>query len=249
MTIAIALETRRPGIIPMVSGLPVPSRSDPRAGAVIIDQPRASTIDRLEADDEFARRKVAAVLAGDRDAFRALIERESSGVVRTCYRILGNLPDAEDAAQDAFVTAYRALGTWRGEGSFGAWLGRIAIRTAQRHARRREPARSLTWIEPPALDNLARDGAATSRSPQALAAGSGGHEDPALSALKTESAERIRSALAALEEPYREVLALRFFADLSLDEIARVSGRPLPTIKTQLRRGLLRLRDSMQGEQ
>jgi RNA polymerase sigma-70 factor (ECF subfamily) len=49
--------------------------------------------------------------------------------------------------------------------------------------------------------------------------------------------------VAALDEPYREVVALRFFADLSLAEIAAVTGRPVATIKTHLRRGLLRLRD------
>src|SRR5262245_50389877 len=63
---------------------------------------------------------VDAVLAGDRDAYRDLVERESAAVVRTCHRILGDLHEAEDAAQEAFVTAYRSLAGWRGEGPFGA---------------------------------------------------------------------------------------------------------------------------------
>jgi len=68
------------------------------------------------------------VLAGDREAFRALVDREGPGVVRACHRVLADLHEAEDAAQEAFVTAYGALATWRRDGTFGAWLTRIAVR-------------------------------------------------------------------------------------------------------------------------
>jgi RNA polymerase sigma-70 factor (ECF subfamily) len=74
------------------------------------------------------------VLAGDREAFRALVEREGPGVVRACHRILADLHEAEDAAQEAFVTAFGALSTWRRDGPFGAWLTRIAVRIALRRA-------------------------------------------------------------------------------------------------------------------
>ena len=84
-------------------------------------------------------RAVDAVLAGDRDAFRVLVERESAAVVRACHRVLGDLHEAEDAAQEAFVTAFRSLAGWRGDGPFGAWLTRIAVRIALR--RRAEAAR------------------------------------------------------------------------------------------------------------
>ena len=57
----------------------------------------------------------------------------------------------------------------------------------------------------------------------------------------------IRAALAKLEEPYRETVSLRFFGELSLAEIAAETGRPIPTVKTHLRRGLLRLRTSLEG--
>jgi RNA polymerase sigma-70 factor (ECF subfamily) len=58
----------------------------------------------------------------------------------------------------------------------------------------------------------------------------------------------VRSAVAALDEPYREVVALRYFGELSLDEVATATGRPLNTIKTQLRRGLQRLAGEMGPE-
>src|SRR4029079_8510474 len=76
------------------------------------------------------------VLAGDREAFRALVDREGPGVVRACHRILADLHEAEDAAQEAFVIAYGSLATWRRDGAVGAAPTRIAVRTpAPRGAR------------------------------------------------------------------------------------------------------------------
>jgi RNA polymerase sigma-70 factor (ECF subfamily) len=174
---------------------------------------------------------VRAVLAGDRDAFRVLVERESTAVVRACYRVLGDLHEAEDVAQEAFVSAYRSLGTWRADGPFGAWLSRIAVRLAVRQLAKR---RAVAWL--PATEVVA--GADTVAALPASPIGQPEHV-----ALRAERASATRRAVADLAEPYREVVSLRFFAEQSLEEIARVTGRPLPTIKTQLRRGLLRLRD------
>jgi RNA polymerase sigma-70 factor (ECF subfamily) len=64
--------------------------------------------------------------------------------------------------------------------------------------------------------------------------------------MRAERAADVRTAVAALPEPYREVVALRFFGDLTLEEIGRQTERPLNTVKTHLRRGLLRLRDTVE---
>jgi RNA polymerase sigma-70 factor, ECF subfamily len=202
-------------------------------------------------DDTEARTVVDAVLRGDRDAFRVLVERESTSVVRACLRVLGDLRDAEDAAQESFVTAFRSLDTWRGEGSFGAWMSRIAVRVALRQASRRRP---VTRIDPLTVES----GIGTqSRTPAdrasraAFTSGAldaAGGQDPAAIAVRGEREVAVRSAVAGLDEPYREVVALRFFGDLSLAEIAAVSGRPLGTVKTHLHRGLGRLRDSLAVE-
>jgi RNA polymerase sigma-70 factor (ECF subfamily) len=173
---------------------------------------------------------VRAVLDGDRDAFRILVDRESPSVVRACYRVLGDLAEAEDVSQDAFVSAYRALATWRSEGPFGAWISRIAVRLAIRQLGRR---RAVSWLR------LSNDAATEDLLPASP------RTQPEHVALHAERASATRRAVAALGEPYREVVALRFFGERSLEEIATITGRPLSTVKTHLRRGLARLREEL----
>jgi RNA polymerase sigma-70 factor (ECF subfamily) len=202
----------------------VPLHRPVNRGNATITTDRTGPPPDLSAD----RLVVERVLGGDRDAFRALVEREGPAIVRACHRVLGDLHEAEDASQEAFVTAFRALGTWRQDGPFGAWLTRIAVRVAIRRSQRR---RSVTWLDP-------------------MNPGTGdvpGGPDPAAVTLRSERANDVRSALARLDEPYREVVALRFFGDLSLSEIADQTGRPLGTVKTHLHRGLLRLRATIDG--
>ncbi len=131
------------------------------------------------------------------------------------------------------MTAFRALSTWRGEGPFGAWLSRIGIRVAFRHAARR---RSVVWLDPYEVD-------ADPSSPA-----SAEHLEPPARAIRAEREARVRRAVSGLDEPYREVVALRFFGELSLLEIATQTGRPLGTVKSHLHRGLARLRDELSGE-
>lgn len=154
-----------------------------------------------------------------------LVERETGAVYRASLRILGRPHDAEDVTQESFVAAYRAVATYRGEGSLRAWLLRIATRQAFRRLAQRRPTAELDAIPEPRLAD------ATSEPTRLLVA--------------AEGQRAIREAVSALAEPYREVVALRFFADLSLMEVAEATGRPLNTVKTHLRRGLERLRPAL----
>ena len=136
------------------------------------------------------------------------------------------------------MIAYRSLASWRADGPFGAWLTRIAVRIALRQAGKR---RAVTWLDP----TSAGDGPAgdpTSAATNAASMAAVATTDPSHIAVRTEQAGDVRSAVAALPEPYREVVTLRFFGELSLEEIARETDRPLGTVKTHLRRGLERLR-------
>lgn len=229
----------------MGAGRPTMSFADPGPAPrrPSISHPRPVLPDRTD-DLAGDRATVEAVLAGDHDAFRRLVERESAPVVRACHRILGDLHEAEDATQEAFVTAYRSLASWRGEGSFGAWLTRIAVRIALRQAGRRK---TVTWRDPFGRErdemanpiDAAMDQASLDASVQM---------DPSSLAVRAERATDVRTAVASLSEPYREVVTLRFFGEMSLDEIARETDRPINTVKTQLYRGLVRLREAL-GEE
>jgi RNA polymerase sigma-70 factor, ECF subfamily len=179
---------------------------------------------------------VDAVLAGDRDAFRRIVEREGGSVISVCARVLGDRVEAEDVAQETFVIAYRSLATWRADGPIGAWLARIAVRLAIRRAAQR---RQVVWLDPLAAD------ADLPNQDRYRTGGRQDGADPASSILRSERDTQLRAAVAALDEPYREVVALRFFGERSLQEIADVTHRPLGTVKTHLHRGLARLRRSM----
>ena len=145
-------------------------------------------------------------------------------MVRACHRILGDLHEAEDAAQEAFVTAYRSLASWRGEGPFGAWLTRIAVRIALRQVGQR---RSVTWLDPTRTGSGRRRSTPVQRPRMRWRSTSVRRTDPAMLALRGERETELRIAVATLPEPYREVVTLRFFGELSLEEIARQTERPL----------------------
>jgi len=176
-------------------------------------------------DTARASARAGALASGDEAAFRAFVDQQATPVLRICYRILGRLEEAEDAAQETFVLAYRALSTFRGEGSPDAWIARIAARECWR--RRSRGARRLNVTIP--LD----DGIAASLIDPA---------DPAREALAAERTEAVRNAVAALPEPYREVVVLRYYGELSVAAIASATQRPEGTVKAQLHRGLERLR-------
>jgi RNA polymerase sigma-70 factor (ECF subfamily) len=170
---------------------------------------------------------IRATLDGDSSAFAQLVERETHAVYRACLRIVGQPHDAEDVTQETFVNAYRSIGSYRGDGPLRAWLLRIATRQAFRRISQRRPTAQL-------------DAVAESRVADAGA-------DPVHDLLAAERNTNVREAVIALPELYREVVALRFFADLSLQEIAEATGRPLNTVKTHLRRGLEALRPLVEG--
>ena len=174
------------------------------------------------------RALVTAVRSGDRDAFGLLVDRETAAVYRTCLRILGRPHDAEDVTQESFVAAYRSIGQFRGEGSLRGWLLRIATRQSYRRLAQRRPDAELDAIGEARLADTSAD--------------------PTRVVVAEERREDVRRAVNELTDPYREVVALRFFGEMSLAEVAEATGRPINTVKTHLRRGLERLRPAFVRE-
>jgi RNA polymerase sigma-70 factor (ECF subfamily) len=89
------------------------------------------------------RELVEAARRGDRDAFDALVRQEVAGVYRTALAILGNAADAEEATQDAFVSAWRHLRSLREPARFDAWFGRVVVNACRMALRRRRSVREI----------------------------------------------------------------------------------------------------------
>ena len=162
---------------------------------------------------------------GDLAAFEALVLAYQSLAFRTAFVIAGDAADAEEAAQDAFVKAHRALGRFRRGEPFRPWLLTIVANEARNRRRTRGRRAGL------ALRAAAE--------PQATA------EDPEEAALATERRERLLAAVERLRDDDRDILACRYFLELSEDETAAALGIARGTVKSRAHRALARLQEEL----
>ena len=164
---------------------------------------------------------VAAVLAGDVDAYAILVDQYRDAYVRFAIRMLGDREDADDALQSAFVRAFRNLAKCQDPARFGAWLYQIVINECRTLATRRG-RREL---------RLVRGDASLE---QAL-----GHDrptdDPALR-------EEIQRALDRLDADQREAFVLKHVEELSYEEMAELTGLGVSALKMRVKRACERLR-------
>jgi RNA polymerase sigma-70 factor, ECF subfamily len=165
---------------------------------------------------------------GDLEAFNSLVERHQVAVYNLCLRMLGDRAAAEDATQEAFLSAYRAMEQLKGP-YLGAWLLRIGANVCYDELRRRKrrPSHSLDEL----LDDPER--------PMALPTKGGGPEDESL---RSELRRSIEQALLALPPDQRLAVVLCDVEGLSYDEIAEVTRASLGTVKSRISRGRARMR-------
>ncbi len=174
----------------------------------------------------------------DLDAFNRLVLAYQSMVYNQAYRMVGDQDTAEDAAQDAFIIAFRKLGTYRG-GSFKAWLLRIVTNLCYDELRRRK-RRPTTPLEPTDQDDDEIE------SPRWLSDPS---ETPEQAAERVELSQALQSCLEGLPPDFRAIVALVDIQGLDYAEAAQAMGRPLGTVKSRLARARIRLRNCLQGYQ
>jgi len=155
---------------------------------------------------------------GDQAAFANLVELYQRPVYNLAYRMLGSTQDAEDAAQETFLRAYVQLDTYQPERRFASWLLSIAAHYCIDQLRRRR----FTWLP---LDNL-----------PFLDWLSGGEVEPEGATLQREERDQVRQLLTRLPANYRLVVVLRYWYDLSCQEIADVAGLTESAVKTRLYR-------------
>ena len=168
---------------------------------------------------------------GDLQSFNRLVEIYQDAVFHTAYRILDNSDAASDATQEAFISAYTHLSTYRG-GSFKAWLLRIVTNACYDflRARKRRPAQSL--------DDML--GADEDREPMEFVSS---REGPETRAERAELNSTLQAGLSRLPEDQRVVVVLADIQGLSYEEIALATGANLGTVKSRLNRARLRLRE------
>jgi RNA polymerase sigma-70 factor (ECF subfamily) len=173
---------------------------------------------------------------GDLEAFNRLVLAYQNMVYNQAYRMVGDMDVAEDASQDAFIIAFRKLGTYRG-GSFKAWLLRITTNLCYDELRRRK-RRPTTPLEPTDHDDDEIE------SPRWLSDPS---ETPEQTAERVELAQALQFCLDGLPPDFRAIVTLVDIQGLDYSEAAQAMGRPLGTVKSRLARARTRLRDCLQG--
>lgn len=179
---------------------------------------------------------VQAILRGDQDAFRQLVERYQRSVYNITWRMVRNDEDARDLTQETFIRVFRGLGTYDQTRTFSTWLFRIATNLCIDHHRKKK------------MRTVSIDGSQIgdeTREPMALP--DHGPRPDRLHEV-TNLAERIDTFLERLSPAYRAVLVLRYREQLSYEEMAEVLDIPLGTVKARLHRAHRHLRDLMEEE-
>ncbi len=155
---------------------------------------------------------------GDRAAFAEIVRRREPWIRNLMRRLCGQPSLADDLAQDAFFTAWRAVPKLESPERFAAWLKRIAINTWLQHARRRDPLREPEPLE----DTSARQNNAGLRMD-------------------------LDRALSELNDDARVCVVLAYHESMTHDEIAALTGLPLGTVKSHVRRGAEKLRGLLEA--
>jgi RNA polymerase sigma-70 factor (ECF subfamily) len=165
---------------------------------------------------------VTAARAGDRHAFAELVELESREAISLCLSILRCQPDAEDAAQEAFVRAWRRLPSLRDADLWGGWFRRLTVTAAIDYHRKRRNGNLIPFD---------------------------GHEPPPLPDTQHSFASRdeMRGLISRLDVKDQILLVLRFGHDLELPQVAEALGIPVGTAKSRLHRTLARLRAELEN--
>jgi RNA polymerase sigma-70 factor (ECF subfamily) len=167
-------------------------------------------------DEASDRQLVARTRGGEADAFGELVRRYQTSVYNVCYRLLADSAEAEDQTQEAFLRAYRRLGTYDDQRPFGPWIRRVAANLCLNALQRRRTTMPLE----DEYDDLPGEVG----------------EMPEPSGDRKEEVERVRRALLRLPDHYRAVIELRHYQELSYDEIAAALRIAPGDVRTRLYR-------------
>lgn len=169
---------------------------------------------------------VRAAAKGDQEAFAGLVRQYENKVYHLALRMCGNAEDAGDVAQEAFLSAWKGLPSFRGEAGFSTWLYRLTSNAAVDHLRRNRRQREEASLDD---EELRLDAVESGPGPQSTAEGA-------------ELRRAVADGLKQLSDEHRQVLVLREIQELSYEEIAGTLGLDLGTVKSRISRARSALR-------
>ena len=175
----------------------------------------------LKSDDARDLVAVQGTLRGEDRAFDDIVERYTPMLYSLSYKLLGNREEAEDAVQEIFARAYRALRSFRLEARFYTWLYTLALNWLRSKLRKQKRQR----FEVPLPDRFDETEVASDRA-----------SDPVQPLIVQDEYRRARSALERLKPMYRIVFVMHYDEAMPLKEIAEILGMPLNTVKVRLHR-------------
>ena len=175
---------------------------------------------------------------GDLDAFNRLVLTYQDLAFNIAYRLMSDPAEAEDVTQDAFVSAYRKLNSFRG-GSFKAWLLRI-VTNAGYDALRKRKRQATSPLEPVGHDDEEIESPTWLTDPG---------ESPEESAARGELGQAIQRCMEAMGADYRTMVILVDVQGMDYAEAAEVAGTPLGTVKSRLARARLKMQQCLQGSE
>ncbi len=180
----------------------------------------------VEKDD---KQLISAYMGGDEDAFLSLVSSNLKPVYNFVYRLSGNQQDAEDITQETFIKVWKKIKKYDDAYSFKTWLYAIARNTAVDFLRKK---RNILFSD---FENDAGENSFLDMLVDAEVL-------PDEVAIRAEQKDVLERALASLSPLYREVLLLKYNDQFTFDEIGRIVGRPLDTVKSQYCRALILLK-------
>ncbi|HEV8537991.1 MAG TPA: sigma-70 family RNA polymerase sigma factor [Bacteroidota bacterium] len=161
---------------------------------------------------------VDSVRGGKKHDYARLVERYEDKAFTLCVRILKNREDAEEAAQDAFVRAYNALGKFEGTAKFGTWFYRIVYNVClTRLGKRRDEFQSTEYVDGEVHDDVLTPGGSLERDIETK-----------------DMVQFVKRIVEILPEKYSAILTLYYLHELSHEEICEVTRLPLGTVKVRL---------------
>ncbi len=181
-------------------------------------------------------RLIAEVRAGRTEAFEHFVHRYQRKITRVAFRMLRDLGEADCAAQESFLRAYRSLGEFREGSSFETWLTRICINWCKDRLKRRRLI--LYFHQTPREDE-------EEAGPRDVTP----HPDPSPErrALSREIRERLRESIGHLSARQKSIFVLKHFEELSIPEIAEITGLDTGTVKSHLFRAARKIRARLQA--